>query len=712
MIPSWLFSCTNTPSDGPDTPDTSDTTNKNASELLSDDRYVIVKEGASNYKIVRPEKGFSSSVLGAGAINDAIIAKCGVEVGVLMDDEPATEYEILVGDTNRPESSAAMSTLADNTYSISIVGNKIVIAAKSDLMLDCAINYFIESFIDTVPAVEGVFSFEKTMGHTSSSDFIVFDKPADGNYMVTYPNAEKEYQVFATYSGGDLYNLEFYANKVYNTLKDSKSAGVVISSDKLIGATEAKAEWKEILIGGTTREASKTVKANLDFNEYAIKVVDNDIVITGLGYVTTKAAVEKFLELIEAFKDDSTGKLLYRLPKDFYYKATSSEFSRWPNVPKYTGGTLDSVTSGGDESYVAVYTGTTKDEYTAYLTGLESQGYTKYFENDMNGNLYAVYKTDINIINAYFIPYSSSVYIVAEKTAKTTLPALESENQYTDKGIQSSVTQMKLNNVTNSNGQCHVFRLSDGRFIIVDGGGNDSAIDKKTREVKSDAENLLALMKDMTGGEKPVIAAWFITHLHGDHYNVLVAISKQYKDDVAIESFIYNFPPSEMSLEGTDEIEEKVLKAMRVFKGAKMIKAHTGQEYHIANAKIEMLFSPELIYPNYITFYNDASTVFMVEIDGTKTLITADASPNTSKIMCNMYGDYLKCDVLQISHHGSYGCSLDFYKYTNPSAVAFLPVGITQKARLTTEKENVYIAKQVKIIPHYEGTTTVDLPVK
>ncbi len=709
MLPVWVVSCTKNPANtNIDDPSVSD----EQKLLESEGRIMLVRDGAAIYRVVRPEKGIGSAALLAGELIDAVNAKCGIELGICMDDEAAADYEILIGDTNRPESQTALANLTDSTFSVSVSGNKIVIAAKNDIMLSCAMTYFFDTYINTVPAVEGIFSVENIGSYTSGSDFIVFDKPADGNYLVTYPQSEKDYQVLASYGTDTLYNLESFAANIYNKLKDTKVAGVVLSSDKLYGITEPKAEWKEILIGGTSREATKSVKATLGYDEYAIKVVDNDIVITGLGYVSTKAAVEKFLEFIEFFKDESSGKTLYRLPADFSYKSTTTGNSRWPAAPEYTGGVLDSVTDAGNDSFVAVYTQTTKEEYAAYLTSLEAAGYTKYFENDMNGNLYAVYKTDAVVINAYFIPYSSSAYIVAESAYKVTLPALEADNVYTDKGIQSSITQMKLNNVTDSNGQCHVFRLCDGRFIIVDGGGNDKAIDNTTKKTKTDADNLMDLLKKMSGDEKPVVAAWFITHLHSDHYSVLLQFAEDYKDAITVESFIYNFPPASMINGDTTKTEQNVEKAMSAFAGAKKIRAHTGQKYYIANATIEMLMAPEMICPNYITFYNDTSTVFMVDIGGTKTLITGDASPNTSKIMCNMYGDYLQCDILQISHHGSYGCSVEFYEYTNPTKIAFLPVGITQKGRLTNQAENVYISKLVKIVPHYQGTTTVELPIK
>ncbi len=704
MLPVWLFSCGKDPGGNPGTDTTAD--NK-AEELLKDDRIVLVRDGVSLYNVIRPEKGIKASALLAGTIIDSVKAKCGVELGIAMDDADVTECEILIGDTNRPESKAAAEALDDTTFSITVSGKKIVIAAKNEVMLKCAVTYFLENYVDTVPAVDGVFSVVKDLEHKSSTEYIVFNKPAEGNFMVVYPQSERDYQVLASYGDGTLYNLEYMANTIYAKLKD-KGAGVVISTDRIFGSF--KEEWQEILVGITEREATKAVKATLDYNEYAIKVVGNDIVVTGLGYVTTKEAVETFLDMLDLFYDSSV-EPCYRIPNDFSFKMASSAVESWPNAPKYTGGVLDSVTDAGNKSYVAVYSDTNETEYNSYLQTLADRGYSKYFENNMNGNLYTVYKTDAVVVGAYYIPYSSCAHIVVEDGYTTNLPEPESENVYTDRGIQSSITQMKLNNVTDSNGQCHIFRLSDGRFIVVDGGGND------TKDGKNDAENMLNLLLRLSDGEKPVIAAWFITHLHSDHYNVLLHFASNFKDKVTVERFIYNFTPDSIENANTQSTITKVENAMKTFKEAKRIRAHTGQKYYISNAEIEILFAPEMIYPNFITFLNDTSVVFTVTVydpadrtKSAKTLITGDASPNSSKIMCNMYKEYLQCDVLQISHHGSYGCSEEFYTYTNPTKLAFMPVGITQQSRLTKQPENVLVGKLVRIVPHFQGTFTYNLP--
>lgn len=58
----------------------------------------------------------------------------------------------------------------------------------------------------------------------------------------------------------------------------------------------------------------------------------------------------------------------------------------------------------------------------------------------------------------------------------------------------------------------YVIRLADGTFIVVDGGYATN------READGLYELLMANTAD---GKQPVISAWFITHLHYDHYGCL-----------------------------------------------------------------------------------------------------------------------------------------------------------------------------------------------
>ena len=90
------------------------------------------------------------------------------------------------------------------------------------------------------------------------------------------------------------------------------------------------------------------------------------------------------------------------------------------------------------------------------------------------------------------------------------------------------ITQVHLEDF----GLSYVIRLSDGRFIIFDGGWN----------FEPDRNRLFECLKAGSPDEKPVIAAWILTHPHGDHYLCFLGFMEQYGDQVVIEKFLFNFP--------------------------------------------------------------------------------------------------------------------------------------------------------------------------
>ena len=66
-------------------------------------------------------------------------------------------------------------------------------------------------------------------------------------------------------------------------------------------------------------------------------------------------------------------------------------------------------------------------------------------------------------------------------------------------------------------GMVYIIRLTDGRFIIIDGGMCEY----------EEKEHFLELLEQQKVTEgKPVIAAWFITHPHDDHFNMFARIMK------------------------------------------------------------------------------------------------------------------------------------------------------------------------------------------
>lgn len=105
----------------------------------------LFENGEGVYKIVRPEE-CSEDVTAAATLGWRLIRdQYGPEIKIISDwvkkaDQiPADAPEILIGMTNRAESAEIAGTVGDSGYRITVVGNRIVIAAGKDWMLEPAV---------------------------------------------------------------------------------------------------------------------------------------------------------------------------------------------------------------------------------------------------------------------------------------------------------------------------------------------------------------------------------------------------------------------------------------------------------------------------------------------------------------------------------------------------------------------------------------------
>lgn len=104
----------------------------------------------SNYRIVISENAPERIVRAANRLNKRINELIGVQLSIVNDSVPATQYEILIGDTNRPESK---SSICDYTldgfdickYEAKFVGNKLVFISPSAFGVDECVGSFIKS---------------------------------------------------------------------------------------------------------------------------------------------------------------------------------------------------------------------------------------------------------------------------------------------------------------------------------------------------------------------------------------------------------------------------------------------------------------------------------------------------------------------------------------------------------------------------------------
>ncbi len=362
--------------------------------------------------------------------------------------------------------------------------------------------------------------------------------------------------------------------------------------------------------------------------------------------------------------------------------------------------------------------------FADFASALEAEGYTKHTNYESSGNHFGVYYNDDYTVTFYYTPktigkytdtdqskwYVSGNYnddwetinkyvsiadaenimrIIVEKTADTVLPALPSENVYTRlEGQKNTLAYVFPTDSYNKNCMGYVIQLADGSFLIIDSGYNTTD-DKTPEDASTESDyfyNYLVSHKPSTH-EKPVIAAWIVTHKHGDHVNAMKAFlsNPTYADGVVLEQVILNLMESEgINLKEDPEpvwFADKYITPY--FPDTKIITAHTGYKFYIRNAEVNILYSIDDFAPNKVsTFSNNESLVFDVIIDGTQRLmITGDMFIPASRALVNMYGEDLRSDVIQIAHHGNFGATPEFnalvwpdsQDYTSDLRFALLP---------------------------------------
>ena len=284
--------------------------------------------------------------------------------------------------------------------------------------------------------------------------------------------------------------------------------------------------------------------------------------------------------------------------------------------------------------------------FDKYCALFEGEGFDKKEERANGKNLYASFSLDGFGI---FINYFGGV-------GELSL-AVEEQCRYFDYRdvaasacVSPQITQIALEDF----GMSYVIRLSDGRFIVIDGG----------REFEIEADKLFTCLKSNSPFETPIIAAWIMSHPHSDHFFCFIPFMDKYADSVKIEKFIFNFPEADdlvhyPNLAKSDKRVEYnasssffIPRMMRRIErsGADVYTAHTGQTYKIGDAVCEMLATMDDTI-HLSDNINAAALVIRMELGSQVILWATDASFSKAKLP-EKYGTYLKADILQVPHHG------------------------------------------------------------
>lgn len=313
-----------------------------------------------------------------------------------------------------------------------------------------------------------------------------------------------------------------------------------------------------------------------------------------------------------------------------------------------------------DGSVLYTYTDTQKDVYTTLCGNYAASGYDVYSQTEMNGNLAATFTKGSSLAHIYYHPAKKEMNLVVSDTAGDTLPP--KAPAVTDGTAACTVAQIHQDA---KNGMSYVIQLKDGSYIVYDGG------------YKNQADKLAAYLKDnYTGEGKPVIRAWVLTHSHSDHYEAFAEIASKKAEELTVEHIIVS-PLNEetFNLEGNDlsYLPTQLSELAAKFQGAKTVFAHTGMQFTFCDLKMEFLYTPEDLYKSETTYgeSNNTSIVSRVYDEDYSVLFTGDVAKEGCEILMELYGDYLKSDACQASHHGFADAPFELYEYVKAPLLFF-----------------------------------------
>lgn len=652
-----------------------------------------------------------------------------------------------------------------NEFGIAVVGRHIVIIGSNTVYATLGAQYFMDTYLGEGASTELVMPrvikanistatsaaslskivYSRNLEHDDYYDFAQSD-PVKG-YGSAAPGftgnsgiVDQAYLICEALHGTKMgmRHDEFELNDSGHISSITQQIGTRAHDCPYCYCDETAAAAGEILIGDTNRPESATALKMINKNQCIVAMIDGKLVATGHTFEAKLCAAEAVKTLFANGATDIT------LPSDLCliltvnHNAVSETDVMLPSL------TLDRVMDINDNDLMYLYTtGVSENAYTTYCDALLAAGYEIVTESSLAGSHFKTFvypaggkmlQVDYNafaktgealgssshtasggVTEAVFGYATPTIRIVVSDWLSNDLPDAEllNPNQTYTKLTDSTVTAIDLGEAGYGTG--YIMMLEDGRFVVVDGGG-----------AATDLDNVWSIFVDLykkahnnaepTKENPVVIAAWLVSHSHGDHTGMMTQFSHRFsgtyscssKDcaycfdgegnrkegDHGLATMQYMFVTYPSRTEYDNVAEAGAASYNTYFREAKWVKPVTGQTLYIANMKIETLFTHKDVFPQHTTAMNDTSTIqrlnfvmttsSQVDQESGKTALdhgelgtlksysfiaTGDLFIQGSRWLCAMYGKELKADMVAMAHHGGPGAEAAFYDNVAPTVV-------------------------------------------
>ena len=270
-----------------------------------------------------------------------------------------------------------------------------------------------------------------------------------------------------------------------------------------------------------------------------------------------------------------------------------------------------------------------------------------------------------------------------------------------------TLTQVGLNYERVINGMSYVLRTGAGSFLLIDGGYGG----------QGEAQKLRDLLYEMNGGERPDIAAWILTHPHCDHIDAMGEFAAAYGEELVPRRLIYNFVSEEELRAGANYTVPGYRLLCEAIRGpwssTELIKPRTGNRLFLDGAELLVLHCQEdgyPCYPEHLARNNGNSLCFLLTAGGRRVLFTADLAGAYMRHIGEWYGSDLRCDVLQVVHHGRTHGYIPTYAQMEPT-ICLWPASRPSVEQYGAQPYNQWLTEHVpRHYFCYEGSITLALP--
>ena len=424
-----------------------------------------------------------------------------------------------------------------------------------------------------------------------------------------------------------------------------------------------------LLIGRTGCAESLRAAGEISYGEGLLRVFGNHVV---LACWNDDVLPQLAVHLLSLLARGENGELTLPQNADGFRLSDGSYLSR---LPVCEAGKIVNTRKTGDDCKMVVLGETKPEDHAAYVKSLTDAGMTLCRNREIHGNLFATLTDGVALYHVNYTPCNGYLRLIAEPKENAPESVRDDRRVCTPKlfvtGCRFSTANRYLGVDAGAGNMSYALLLSNGEFLLIDGGtpadAYADAIMKILRENAPDPEHI-------------TVAAWIITHTHGDHTGAFYRISEKYAAEgkITIRQLITNFP----SMQDAEcyrelwQIRHTKEYLRKYWNGTPFRKVHVGDELEFADAKIDVLYTHEELIRQYFCLlnekeYNNCSLFFRIRIAGETIMITGDTEDTANKLIAALYGEELKSDLLQVCHHGGRGGTRELYGLIDPEVAFF-----------------------------------------